>query len=182
MATGGSTYYYHYDSIGSVTNVTSSTGASQWTEAYEPFGSIRTETKNATSAPGNFLKYVGEYQDATGLYYLRARQYDPTSGRFAQIDPAVPERTSPYLSTYLYVGDRPTVMVDPSGKGSLFADNSSQTRNLEATSPDSLTYGINCALPLSDGPLRNARVVFTLAKLAGLSSARAREMVAADQP
>src|SRR5205085_7241295 len=44
MTTGGAAYYYHYDNLGSVANVTSSTGASQGTEVYEPFGAIRTET------------------------------------------------------------------------------------------------------------------------------------------
>src|SRR5207248_2244988 len=77
MTTGGSNYYYHYDNLGSVANLTNSTGASMWTEVYEPFGSIRTETKNAGGAPANFMKFMGEYLDPTGLYYLRARQYDP---------------------------------------------------------------------------------------------------------
>jgi RHS repeat-associated protein len=179
MTTGGSNYYYHYDNLGSVANLTNASGASMWTEQYEPFGSIRTETKNNNSAPANFMKFTGEYQDPTGLYYLRARQYDPTLGRFAQIDPAVPERTAPYISTYLYVGDRPTVLVDPSGKGAIEPVDSGQVRNFQAASPSSASYGINCSIPLSDGPLRNARMVFTLARLAGLSVARAREMVAA---
>ena len=47
---------------------------------------------------GNFLKkeetienhftYFGQtYDEATGLYYLRARYYDPTIGRFISEDP-----------------------------------------------------------------------------------------------
>jgi RHS repeat-associated protein len=177
MVAGANTFYYQYDSLGSVANVTSATGITQWTEAYEPFGSIRTETKNVTSAPTNLMKFTGEYADPTGLYYLRARQYDPTLGRFTGLDPADPERTSPYVSSYAYVADRPTVLVDPSGKGAIAPTNASQTRTLQASSSPS--YGVNCSIPLKDGPLRSARIVFTLARLAGLSTARAREMVAA---
>ena len=38
MTTGGAAYYYHYDNLGSVANLTSATGTTQWTETYEPFG------------------------------------------------------------------------------------------------------------------------------------------------
>ena len=116
MTTGGAAYYYHYDSLGSVLNVTSATGVTQWTEAYEPFGSIRTETKNATSAPTNLMKFAGEYLDPVGLYNLRARQYDPTTGRFLGLDPAPVPAGTPSVSSYAYVGDKPTVLVDPTGE------------------------------------------------------------------
>jgi RHS repeat-associated protein len=116
MTTGGASYYYHYDQMGSVINLTSSTGATQWTESYEPFGTIRTETKNASKAPTNFVKYTGEYLDPTGLYHLRARQLDPASGRFLSPDPVQASRDLPYVAAYAYVNDRPTVATDPTGK------------------------------------------------------------------
>ena len=116
MRSGNSDSYYHYDSIGSVRNVTSSSGASQWTETYEPFGTIRTETKNQTSAPANLMKFTGEYADPTGLYHLRARQYDPATGRFLQADPLEPNQAQPSVGAQVYVADRPTVAIDPSGQ------------------------------------------------------------------
>jgi RHS repeat-associated protein len=116
MFTGGASYYYHYDTLGSVRNVTSSTGATQWTDTYEPYGAIRTETKNSNQAPTNFMKFTGELSDPTGLYYLRARQYDPSLGRFVTVDPAGPNQEAAATSTYAYVDDRPTVMADPSGQ------------------------------------------------------------------
>lgn len=117
MTTGGSAYYYHYDNLGSVANVTSSTGSSQWTEAYEPFGAIRTETKNSNSAPANFMKFTGEYLDPTGLYYLRARQYDPSIGRFVGPDSLEGAADSHSGSLYAYANDDPTRFTDPTGKG-----------------------------------------------------------------
>ena len=115
MRSGTSDYYYHYDGIGSVRNVTSSTGVAQWTDLYEPFGSIRTETRNSASAPANVMKFAGEYLDATGLYHLRARQYDPTIGRFMTADPASESAGAAAYATYVYSADRPTVMIDPTG-------------------------------------------------------------------
>ena len=135
-----SSYYYHYDGLGSVANVTSATGISQWTEVYEPFGSIRTETKNASSAPTNFMKFTGEYLDPTGLYHLRAREYDPQSGRFTRLDPAPVATNNPYISAYTYTADRPTVLVDPSGM-MFVASNAASAWAQEAASPDDTEDG-----------------------------------------
>jgi RHS repeat-associated protein len=116
MTTPGGTFYYHYDGVGSVTNLTTSSGKTEWTDLYEPFGAVRTETKNDAAAPANPMKFAGEYLDAIGLYNLRAREYDPVVGRFLAQDPAPGAEDEPYLGSYVYVGDRPTVLVDPSGK------------------------------------------------------------------
>ncbi len=110
MAAPTSLYYFHYDNLGSMSNLTSTNGAKQWTYVYEPYGAVKTETKNNASAPPNFLKFTGEYFDPTGLYHLRARQYDPATGRFGARDP-LPTAAS----AYTYVGNRPAVLVDPSG-------------------------------------------------------------------
>lgn len=115
MTTGGNTYYYHYDPLGSVRNLTSATGVTQWTDTYEPYGAIRTETQNATGAPTNPIKFTGEYLDPTALYYLRARQYDATTGRFLSTDSGPRCLSRPSVSTYAYANDQPTILVDPSG-------------------------------------------------------------------
>src|SRR5205823_3319061 len=91
MITPSGTFYYHHDPMGSVTNLTSSTGKTQWTELYEPFGAVRNETRNDPQAPANPMKFAGEYQDATGLYNLRARESDTASGRLLQVDPVSPD-------------------------------------------------------------------------------------------
>jgi RHS repeat-associated protein len=116
MRSGTSDYYFHYDSIGSVRNLTNAAGLTQWTHTYEPFGALRSETKNATSAPDHPIKFVGELLDPTNLYYLRARQYDSSSGRFLRTDPVPSDLNAPQGSSYAYATDRPTVFVDPSGE------------------------------------------------------------------
>jgi RHS repeat-associated protein len=107
--TVGTASYFHTDQLGSVTNTTSASGASQRTWSYEPYGVIRTSTG---TSPANFVNFTGEYLDPTGLYHLRARQYDPASGRFTRTDPV---ENSASGSQYAYVSDRPTVSVDPAG-------------------------------------------------------------------
>lgn len=124
---GGINYYYHYDPLGSVTNLTSATGTTEWTDSYEPYGNVYAETKNDPNAPTNLFKFAGEYADPTGLYDLRARQYDPSNGRFTQVDPVEAERNVPLISSYTYVSDRPTSLVDPTGMTQLFALDSSET-------------------------------------------------------
>lgn len=104
--------YYHYDPLGSVRDVTSSTGATELTYDYEPYGAVRTQ---AGTSPTNLLKFAGEYHDPTGLYHLRARQYDTGIGRFLQVDPLKPVDDKPAISTYAYADAKPTAFVDPTG-------------------------------------------------------------------
>ena len=117
MTSSGSDYFFHYDRLGSVANLTSSTGALQWTYSYEPFGTSRSQVQHTPGAPTNLMRFTGELFDVgTGLYHLRARQYDATIGRFLQIDPATPKIADPYVAAYVYVNNRPAVFVDPSGE------------------------------------------------------------------
>ncbi|MCI0634308.1 MAG: peptidoglycan DD-metalloendopeptidase family protein, partial [Actinobacteria bacterium] len=116
MTSGSKTNFFHYDGLGSVVNMTSSSGSRRWTWSYEPFGVIRTEQRSGGGAPTNFMKFTGQYLDPTDLYHLRARQYDPASGRFLRPDPVDAAVGTPLISAYVYAANRPTVMVDPSGE------------------------------------------------------------------
>jgi RHS repeat-associated protein len=115
MATVAGSFYYHYDPLGSVANLTNASGATQWTYSYEPYGSP-VVTTNAGGAPANPIRFTGQYLDSTGLYNLRARQYDPTSGRFLETDPSPAPASMPYTGTYAYAGDDPSLGIDPSGQ------------------------------------------------------------------
>ena len=116
MKAPSNVYYFHHDGLESIANLTSSTGTTMWTYAYNPFGDTRVETKNNNQAPANFIKFAGQYLDPSGLYHMRARQYDATSGRFLTVDPADPSLVDPYVGAYLYVRNNPIVRVDPSGR------------------------------------------------------------------
>ena len=59
----------------------------------------------------NPYRYCGEnYDEETGLYYLRARYYDPSIGRFMSEDPA-----QDGLNWYVYCGNNPVMYIDPMG-------------------------------------------------------------------
>ena len=109
------TFYYHYDGLGSVTDLTNSTGVQQSEYKYEAFGDLR-QDRNVAGAPDNKLKYTGEYHDEfTDTYHLRARQYDSHIGRFTQTDPQAARVGDPFVAAYVYVGNKPTRATDPSG-------------------------------------------------------------------
>ncbi len=66
------------------------------------------------------LGFAGEYTDPNGLVHLRARPYDPGSGRFLAMDPVQPG--SPGTTGwqyYAYAGNNPTTWTDPSGQAAL---------------------------------------------------------------
>lgn len=105
-----------YDGLGSVVAVTDSNGAPQSMFDYEPFGAQAAEDRLDPKAPQMPLRFAGEYLDpGTGLYHLRARQYDPADGRFLTTDPLPQGIEDPYVSSYIYANDRPTVLIDPTG-------------------------------------------------------------------
>ena len=113
MQTPTATYFYHLDPLGSVAEMSDSNGNIVASYHYEGFGNVVTD---GTNPPANPLLFQGQYFDsATGLYYMRARYYDPTVGRFTQRDPVAQTVGNPAISPYVFAGNRPTVFTDPTG-------------------------------------------------------------------
>jgi RHS repeat-associated protein len=65
------------------------------------------------------MRFACEQLDQTGLYNLRARAYQPVTGRFLQLDPATGAMGAPAASSYAYANNRPSVLIDPSGMWSI---------------------------------------------------------------
>ncbi len=76
-------YTYFHDGVTSVTALADHTGAIKQTYTYSPFG----QDLASTGSTPNTLKYTGREQDPSGLYYYRARYYDPSVRRFLSEDP-----------------------------------------------------------------------------------------------
>lgn len=112
---GTSSSYYQFDRLGSVTGLSDEHGAATWSYTYEPFGVARSAAQIMPGASESPMRFAGEYLDSSSLYHLRARQYDPHAGRFVSPDPWPSAAMDPYVSSYLYTNNRPTVLVDPLG-------------------------------------------------------------------
>ena len=98
---------------GSVRTLTNQAGATTDTYAYTAFGALR--ARQGTSA--NPYQYTGQPWDAaSNLYTLRARMYDPATGRFLSADPWALDVTNPVeRNRYAYVANNPINASDPSG-------------------------------------------------------------------
>ncbi len=107
---GSNTYFYHQDGLGSVTDLTDSTGATAKSYSYDAYGNIL-ESPGTLEQP---YTYTGrEFDSESGLFYYRARNYDPTTGRFLQQDPI--GFSGGDANLYTYVGGNPVNFDDPSG-------------------------------------------------------------------
>ncbi len=100
--------YYHADALGSIVSRTDPSGAVTLTRNY--FGSFG-RPGNGADVPG--YAFTGrEWDPETGLYYYRARYYDPKVGRFISEDPI---GWYGGLNLYGYVGNNAVRWVDPFG-------------------------------------------------------------------
>lgn len=115
QATSAGTSFLHHDGLGSIVATTDSAGNLERSYSYDPFGGLRADTPQSPLSPRTPLGFAGQYQDATGLYHLRARQYSTSTGRFTAPDPLEAPVGAPYSSAYAYAQNRPTVLTDPSG-------------------------------------------------------------------
>jgi RHS repeat-associated protein len=84
-------------------------------QTYLPYGSIRSNTTNQLTTDRT---YTGQTDDGLGWMHYRARQYDPTLGRFLQADTI----TVDGLNRYTYVRNNPLNATDPTGMCSEIID------------------------------------------------------------
>ena len=102
------TYYYLYNGHGDVVQIVNTSGITVNSYDYDIWGNFLEKTETTD----NPFTYFGQtYDETTGLYYLRARYYDPTTGRFTQQDPA-----DDGYNWYVYGGNNPVMYVDFSGE------------------------------------------------------------------
>jgi RHS repeat-associated protein len=108
LAEGTSTeYVYGHDLIGRIVTL-----GGQGTATYDAFGAVRMQT--GVQLPFGF---TGQQQDGeSGLVYLRARFYDPTTGRFLSKDPVRGSLRRPASQHgYAYASHNPLRYRDPRG-------------------------------------------------------------------
>ena len=132
----GASWYTHLDGLGSVRALSDANGMIVATYTYDAFGNVVAGGGGAAAA--NPYRYAGAaFDTSTGLYYLRARYYDPQAGRFLSQDPFSGRDTDPTsLHRYLYTGNDPVNVTDPTGNDLL----------VEQT----LTTGLNTQISTTD--------------------------------
>lgn len=104
-AISGVSYYFAKDHLGSIREVTDSSGVIQAKYSFDPYGQI---TKLQGSVDADF-QFAGMYLHApSGLYLTPARQYSTRLGTWLSRDPADG-------ASYSYVAGNPISRIDPTG-------------------------------------------------------------------
>ncbi len=120
----GKKYYYHYNNIGSTTDVTDALGAVVHSYAYGTYGELMGAYDSAGRAcdpeeTDIAYLYNGEYgirTEGNGLYYMRSCYYNPQIKRFINrdvVEGSIKEAQS--LNRYSYVQGNPISLTDPFG-------------------------------------------------------------------
>ncbi|MDY3852539.1 MAG: RHS repeat-associated core domain-containing protein [Prevotella sp.] len=130
-------FYYHSDHLGNSTYITNLDAEVTQHIEYVPFGEVFIEElepwrKSATEGKANsnntwntpYLFNAKEFDEETGLYYYRARYYDPRLSLWMSTDPL--EEKYPNISSYDYCMNNPVKFIDPDGKELKLAGNRQQ--------------------------------------------------------
>jgi|LSQX01.2.fsa_nt_gb RHS repeat-associated protein len=107
-------FFYNYDIRGSVTSIINPDGTLVKGYTYDEFGRTH-EVGNPLFQ--NDVKFTGAVHDqSSGLYYMNARFYNPSTGRFLTQDSYSGNPYEPWTQhLYTYGGNNPVSMIDPTG-------------------------------------------------------------------
>ena len=116
QSSNGQNQQIYADAQGSTRLVTDDSGQIIEVLDFDAFGNERHANPQESRH-----RYTGEaFDSTTGLYHLRARDYDPKTGRFISMNEHPGSQTIPLtLNKYLYGNADPVNHIDPSGNFSL---------------------------------------------------------------
>ena len=106
-------YIYNYDARSSVTNVIAPDGNVVKDYTYDEFGN----TEASDSDFLNDITFTSSVADtSSNLQYMNSRFYQPSTGRFLSQDSYSGNPYDPWTKhLYVYCGNNPTYMIDPTG-------------------------------------------------------------------
>lgn len=100
--------YFSTDLLGSTRILTNASGALVQRYDYDPYAT----TTQSSAGTTNPYQFTGRENDLSGLYYYRARYYQPGRGRFISEDPI---QLAAGPNSYLYTSANPVSLIDPLG-------------------------------------------------------------------
>jgi RHS repeat-associated protein len=111
-------FYLHPNAIGSTVAAVAVTSGLLDRIAYDEYGVAYFQDAGIHASIGcDYLFHGHRLEEEDGLYYWRARFYDPTLGRFIQRDPlGFWGDPAEFGNPYTFVANNPTSLIDPSGQ------------------------------------------------------------------
>ena len=143
IGTPGSDVSFAFDAIGSTTELVNNSGMVPNAYVYSPYG----EQLFAQGSVPNDFQFVGGSgvrAEVAGLCFVRARYFDPATGRFNAEDPIGLDGGS--VNLYQYAKNTPTLAIDASGLHMQFDVGTCGHTHWE-DGPYKCTYQINPACP-----------------------------------
>jgi len=110
LATSLDLYCYHFDATGNTIALTDMAQTVVNSYVYEPFGQILAQ-QETIAQPFKFVGRYGVMAEQNGIYYMRARYYDPSVGRFISEDPL--GFGGGDVNLFAYVQSNPIDRIDP---------------------------------------------------------------------
>ncbi len=144
-----SVFYYHFDFRGNVIAITNQSGNLVKFYKYDPFGKVyKSGGSLSWQNPYQYVGKEGVQTDDSDLYYMKARYYQPSTGRFISEDPKW------NTNLFVYCDDDPIDNFDPKG---------SERQNIDPSTADITNTAIGVNLSLNEGALN-----YTARNLGGL--------------
>jgi RHS repeat-associated protein len=123
----GNPIYYLTDDMGSVIGLVDASGNIQSRIIYDGFGNVISGDDG--SSQGGDFRFQGQWLEGeSGLYYMRARDYDAQAGLFLSRDPInVEEQEIEAFNPYQFAYGNPFIYGDPTGQFTLSEINVAQS-------------------------------------------------------
>ena len=119
----GSNYYYQKNLQGDVTAIYDTSGILKAEYIYDAWGNCTITVDVDSIGTLNPIRYRSYYYDCeTGLYYLQSRYYDPTVGKWINMDGEVSRVGGEVLgyNLFSYCFNNPMILIDHLGKWPTF--------------------------------------------------------------